>query len=268
VHCQSFATAEEAFQFVLKQSPRILSIGEFHAQRGYEELPSAVERFARTMLPALQGKASDLVVEVWIPPGNCTQEQKKVEREQREVKQQQSKRNPYDYVALAQQAKKLGIEPFPLRPTCDDFRAVNSAGDDSILKMLQLTARMLQSGATRAYERSQKKGDSSLILTFGGAMHNDIRPDHSCGKPCSFGEALVSLTQDHYIELDMVVPEYIEDRDFWRSRSWYKHYSRSLTDGKALLLNPAPNSYVLFFPNTPNFKPAVAEPTINAPAPD
>jgi hypothetical protein len=253
--CQFFATAQDAFQYVLKKSPRILSIGEFHAQKGYEQLPSAVERFAQTMLPSLQGKASDLVVEVWIPPSNCSQEQKKVEKEQHEVKKQQSARNPNDYVALAQQAKKVGIEPFPLRPTCDDFRAVNSAGDDSILKMLELTARMLRSGATRAYERSQKKADSKLILTFGGAMHNDIHPDHSCGKNCSFGEDLLALTQGQYIELDMVIPEYVEDRDFWRARSWYPHYNRSMTNGRAVLLNPSPSSYVLVFPNTPDFKP-------------
>ncbi len=245
--CLLFDSPRGAFAHVLEANPRIIGIGEFHAKKGYETLVSATRHFTQELLPMLQGRASDLVVEFWIPPVNCGHSEKEVRQKQEPVTQQQAEKAPNEFVGLAQEAKRLGITPQPLRIECEDYVRIMLAGEESVRRMLELNAQLLGAGARRRYERNQADGSDKMIVTYGGAMHNDIAPDHSCGEPCSFGEKLNVATGGRYIELDLVIPEYVTDEEFWKARTWYSRFHKQ-GDSQTMLLHPRPNSYVLFFP--------------------
>ena len=73
------------------------------------------------MVPLLENRASDLLVEAWAGDPRCQKEVKQVASAQAPVKQAQAESNPNEYVALGTRAKALGITPWLLRPTCDDY---------------------------------------------------------------------------------------------------------------------------------------------------
>jgi hypothetical protein len=94
-------------------------------------------------------------------------------------------------------------------------------------------------------------GARRMIVAYGGAMHNDgakIRPGH---EPWSYGPRIAKRTgAQGYVELDLVVPEFVKDSDAWKAQPWYPHYQRGAQGQKTLLFTVAPGSYALVFPET------------------
>ncbi|MBI5536893.1 MAG: hypothetical protein HY898_29505 [Deltaproteobacteria bacterium] len=260
-YCRLFDTPEAAFSEVLKSAPRILAVGEFHALKSHKGLKSPVARFTDTLVPMLAETASDIVIEYWVGTGQCPQQEKEVVREQRPVTQSHAESTPNEFLRLGDQAKARGIRPHPLTVTCEDYQRILKAGDESVREMLVLTARMFSSNAKLYFQRNQAIGAEKTIVTYSGAMHNDLRPDHACGEPCSFGKELETLAAGRYVELDLVVPEYIHDGPVWRERVWYPHFDRQAFHPKTTLFNPYPGSYVLIFPSTAGWKPEAQSPS-------
>jgi hypothetical protein len=248
--CKLFDTPEQAFVEVLKSSPSILAVGEFHARKEHASLPNAARRFTDTLLPHLAGLASDIVIELWVGTGKCQEVQKEVVRQQQPVTQQQAEQTPNEVIRLGDRAKSIGIRPHALEPGCDDFNRVIGAGEGVVREMLILTARMTAASAKTYFQRNQALGVEKMIVTYSGAMHNDLQPDHACGEPCSFGKQLQTLSGGRYVELDLVVPEYIHAGSIWPDRVWYKHFDHTAKHRKTTLFHPGPGSYVLIFPTT------------------
>jgi hypothetical protein len=253
--CRLFDSPAQAFAEVLREAPAILAVGEFHARKRHEGLRTATARFSEELLPSLQGRASDIVIELWVGTGKCDVAQQQVAREQQPVTQDRPQATPNQFLALGDHAKALGVRPHPLEPTCDDFNRVLQAGDGAVLEMLELTARMFASRARLLFQRNQAVGSDKMIVTYSGAMHNDLRPDHTCGEPCCFGKQLQTLAGGRYVEVDLVVPEYIGQGQFWQDRVWYPHFDRTALHTKTTLFRQGPGSYVLIFPSTPGWKP-------------
>ncbi|HQP35237.1 MAG TPA: hypothetical protein PLI95_08665 [Polyangiaceae bacterium] len=253
--CRLFDTPQQAFAEVLRSNPKILGVGEWHSLKRHKGLASPVARFTELLLPMLGGKASDLVLELWLGTGKCVQQQQEVEREQAPVREQQSEATPNEFVLLGKRARALRIFPHGLEPSCEDFERVLRAGDDSIQQMLELTARMFRDQATSWFNINMNQGVDGMVVTYSGAMHNDLHPDHACGDACAFGRQLSINTGGRYVEVDLVVPEYIHDGPVWSQRSWYRYFDRTRVHRKTTLFNPWPGSYVLIFPSTPDWKP-------------
>jgi hypothetical protein len=85
-------------------------------------------------------------------------------------------------------------------------------------------------------------------------MHNDLSPREG-RESTSFGPRLKKYTGGRYVELDIIVPEYIKDNDAWRALPWHAHYDRAKLGQRTVLFNPEPGSYVLVFPETTSAPP-------------
>src|SRR5690606_22154629 len=118
---------------------------EAHAQRGSEGIPSATRRFAEQLLPRLAGRATDLVIELWVAAGHCGKVEREVAKRQEPVTQNQRADNQSEFMALGHRAKALGIAPHALVPTCDEYQEIAGAGAGDIDRMLQ----MIADGTTR-----------------------------------------------------------------------------------------------------------------------
>jgi hypothetical protein len=245
--CRTFDDASAAFAVVLDQHPLALGIGEAHAPRGVGGVASATKRFTDDLLPALRGKASFLLVEAMLPNEKCKKETKQVKKQQKPVTQAQAETNQNEYVVLGSKAKALGIVPDLLRPSCDDLRAITEAGASDVGLMLETIARLTTKVVKSELDRNQKSGKELLVISYGGALHNDIAPKPDLAK-WSYGPALVEHTKNRYVELDLIVPEYIKDTESWTSLAWYSHYDRDRLGKKTVLFNPRPGSYVIIFP--------------------
>ncbi|MDC0749403.1 hypothetical protein [Polyangium mundeleinium] len=248
--CLLYDTPEAAFAAILAENPLILGIGESHAQKGKEGIPTATKRFTDTFLPLLAGKASDIVLEIWVSEGKCGKEKEaQVAEQQKPVTQGQAKTNQNEFVTLGDAAYALGVKPHILRASCADYDAIVKAGPDSVIVMLEMIARLMDEKAKALASRNANAGAGKMVLTYGGAIHNDLtaRPGR---EKWTFGPDLAAATADRYVELDLVVPEFIQDNDAWKALPWVPHFKRDAHPTKTTVFRPAKGSFVLIFPKT------------------
>ncbi|WP_437323827.1 hypothetical protein [Sorangium sp. So ce381] len=246
--CLAFDTPAQAFAHALESGPRVLAVGEAHAQRGSEGIPSTTRRFTELFLPALAGRASDLIVELWAVDPRCKKEQvARVEAEQRTVTQGQAAQNQDEFLALGHAAKRLGIRPHQLTPSCQEVDAIVRAGPDAVTAMLEMIARQTAAEAKALLGREDAAG--KMVIAYGGALHNDVAPRPGRER-WSFGPELSAITGGKYVELDLIVREFIKESESWRALPWYPHFDREKQPDKAVLFNPAPGSYTLIFPRS------------------
>ncbi len=259
--CTRYADVHAALSRVLASSPRVLAVGETHAQRDRGGVPSATRRFAELLLPELAPRSSALIVELWVPDPRCNPRQiAQVARQTEAVTKTQATTNQSEFVLLGQRAKQLGLAPSVLSPSCEDYAAITRAGPDDVLVMLAMIARLTREAAERALARPEGK----LVITYGGALHNDAvaRPGK---EDWTFGPALSRATAGAYAELDLIVPEYIGDTEAWTALPWYPYYDAERLGDQLVLFHPAPQRWVLIFPRTPLAPPAAA-PSSSSPA--
>jgi hypothetical protein len=251
LECRLFDAPEDAFAVVLASKPLALGMGEAHAQKGMEGVDSSAKRFTEKLLPALRGRASDLVVELMLPPKGCAKPaaEKQVRAEQREVTKHQAEGNQNEYLAMNEAARKVSIVPDALRPSCADLEAAAKAGDGAVPKMLETIARLAGEKGAELVAKNQKAGADKVVVLYGGALHNDAepRPERAAW---SFGPALQKATAGRYADLDLFVPESIQDTESWKAMPWYPHYDRAAHGGATVLFKTGPASWVMIFPKT------------------
>jgi hypothetical protein len=261
--CRRFGTGSAALASLLGEQTLALGIGEAHALAGSEGVASTARRFASELLPSLAGRASHLVVELLNPDPRCEPATREVRRKQEPVTAPQSAQNQNDYIELGRRARALGIEPFVLSPSCDEFRAIADAGDAAIDVMLQTIARVTSRMLRGALMKNQAAGRAGLVIGYGGALHNDIEPSGAKAS-WSYGPDLAAFTQGRYVELDLIVREFIKDTEVWRALPWYPHFDPNRFADQWLVMQTGPQRYVLFFPRT---APASSSGAAPAPSP-
>jgi hypothetical protein len=243
---------------VLAKKPLVLAVGEAHAQKGTENIASSTKRFTEALLPILAPRASDVVVELWAPDPKCMKEVKQVASAQKPVTDLQASTNQNEYVTLGTKAKESGMTPWLLRPTCDEFAMLADAGADAVGAMLGLVKRLTQAKVTQLHERNLRVADAGAepraVIAYGGALHNDLAPADAM-KEYSFGPELDRLTGGRYIELDLIVPEFVKRTPTWEKLPWYAAFEAergSSGDGRssATLYVLGERSFVLVFPGS------------------
>ncbi len=93
-------------------------------------------------------------------------------------------------------------------------------------------------------------GDHGMVVAYGGAMHNDLAPRKG-REAWSFGPRLQTKAGGKYVELDLIVPEFVGDGEVWKTQPWYGHFRRDLQGSKTILFTVRPGTYTLIFAPTP-----------------
>ncbi|HEY6081261.1 MAG TPA: hypothetical protein VIW29_20745 [Polyangiaceae bacterium] len=242
--CKAFPSAQAAFDHVLTEQPRVLAIGEAHAQQSGPQSRSTTRRFMEDLLPRLAPRASDLVIELWVASGSCGKVERQVAGQQQAVTAPQAATNQSEFLELGHHAKALSIQPQALIPTCEQYQAIAGAGPSDIEAMLTMLKSVTERDVAALVAR---RPPERLIVAYGGAMHNDLAPRPG-REDFAFGPELARLTGERYVELDLIVPEQIRDTEAWRGLPWYAQYSHKKAGSEAILLSWAPHAYALIFP--------------------
>jgi hypothetical protein len=249
LECRQFDSLEGAFREVLSARPRVIAVGEAHAQRGATAASSA-KHFTDEILPLLAGRASDLLVELMNPPSGCGATTATVKQKQEVVTRSQAASDQTEYVAMGEAARRLGIVPDLLRPSCADLDVVKGADADSneegaVDASLALIARLTTTAVEKMLDRDARTpGDAEkLVVTYGGAIHNDVNPSPERAA-WSFAPRISAYVGGRFVSVDIFVPEFITDSDIWRSRPFYRHYDPA-TMGKKTTMFHYGQTYVI-----------------------
>jgi hypothetical protein len=245
--CRRFGEPRGAFEYAVRDSPRVIAVGEAHAQKNAPKVPSATRRFGEQLLPALQRRAKGIVLEFVVPEKRCEKKEDEAVRERQEaVTKPQAETNQNEFVTLGFVAKKLDIFPLALVPTCEELGAVLANGEGDIAAMLALIADLTFRETSGFLDR----GDPNrAVITYGGLLHNDLVPRPG-REAWTFGPRLKERSGGRYVEIDLIVPEFIKPEEPWTSLAWYPHYSAERDAAHAVLFQPTPGSYVLIFPRS------------------
>jgi hypothetical protein len=250
--CRLYDTPAAAFATVLAHKPLVLGLGEAHAQKAVPGVRSSAARFTTELLPTLKDSASDLVIELMVPPSGCEQKTKAaVQRKVDKITEKQADTNQNEYLVMGDEAKRLGIQPHLIHPTCADFRALNAPGADPADAALRLVGRLMHESAEKLLARNEKAGVEKMVVLYGGAIHNDVDPIEAA-RPYSFGPPLVTLTKGRYVELDLFVPELVHDSGMWLRFPWYAHFDKKAHPDKVTMFTMAPSSFAVLLPATVN----------------
>jgi hypothetical protein len=250
LECTQYDSPREAFVQALAGAgdPLVLGLGEAHAPRG-ATVPSAATRFTADLLPLLAGRASDLLLELMMPPAGCADAVAEVRREQEPVTSRHAEAAADEYVAMGQRARQLGIVPDMLRPTCADMDAIENAGTEVIDLSLTTIARLSGAQAARLVDRDALSDEDrgKMVVVYGGALHNDLSPPAESAR-WSYAPGLDSRLGGRFAAIDLVVPEFIGDGDAWARLPWWPHYDKARLGQKATLFRTGPRSFVIVFP--------------------
>ncbi len=237
------ASPAEALALVLEDAPRVIGFGEFHQKKGGPAGTSSVARFTAELLPvlaALKG-SRDIVLETWIPDGRCGEQEKQVVKQVGEVTKRPEQTED-ELWALIKAAKQGGVTPHILKVGCEDYDLlINRQGVD-YQKLLELIKKHLANKGL-AVMKARAEG---LLALYGGALHNDLSP-HPDLASFSYGPSLDQAAGGAYVELDLLVPEYIRGSDLVTGEPWYPLFEKLASEEKVLLIRRAPRSYVLIY---------------------
>jgi len=227
--CYSFSTAAEALQALLEaHQPVVVAFGEAHAPQHFAGA-STVSRFTQQLLPVLAPQSNRLLVELLAPPkSGCGQAQVAAQKESDQITSGQKQENKNEYLLLGNQARQRKVVPDILRASCEDLAHI-AAPEGGVLAYMETIARLFERDVTEALRRSratQNDPTRPLVLTYGGALHNDVLP-RAGRETWSFAPTLVQTAEGRFLEVDLIVPELITASDAWRSFAWYDAYQAS-----------------------------------------
>lgn len=247
--CSVVASPLAGLQRVLERKPAILAVGEYHEVKGAPKVPSAIARFTKTLLPALAGKVTSLIVETWMLNGRCGAAEKQATAAVAKTTQRPDSTED-EVTTLLDRTYAMGVKNHILVIDCDDYRSMlDDAGELDGEASLLLVKRKVEEKALEVMEKEEGGTPERVLLLYGGAIHNDLEPLPEW-RPYSFGQQLSRETGGHLVELDLLVPEYVEGDEDLVKEPWFAAALALSKAGKTVLINPHPDVYLLLFPRT------------------
>jgi len=256
---QRFATAQAAVAAALDETHfagGVVAFGELHQTLATAGVPSALKRFTEQLFPALTARLSQLVVETWVTTGRCGEAEKAVTADVQRTTERPAQTET-EIETLLRVAHDRGVRPSILTIGCQDYQAMRAGGGVDYDRTLRVTAGALETAIARALRLAAAAALTAgprLVAVYGGALHNDLHPDPALAG-YSFAPAALQATLGHYVEIDLVVPEYAESSAAVKAQPWWRPYRAARRPGATVLVRRDARSFVVIFPGAASQKP-------------
>jgi hypothetical protein len=238
-----------ALAAIVPADARVIGFGELHARTDRAQVKSSLAHFTSEALPAIGDRLSDLIVETWIVDPHCGSAA--VEATAKiAVTTKRPTETKSEIAQLADAARARGIQPHAMRIGCDEYAKIAPKGKDVDAEaMLTLTTRELTRIASEAIaHRDAEPQHRPWIALYGGALHNDRFPDKAIAD-WSYAAKVDALTHDHYVEIDLIVPELAEADTSSQKQPWFPLVAKA--DAKSVQVwKRGERSYVVILPRT------------------
>ena len=241
----AFADLGAALQAIIPADARVVGFGELHSRTDRAQVKSSLAHFTAEGLPAIADKLSDLIVETWIVDPKCGQKAQtataKVEMTVRRPQETKS-----EIAQLADAARAAKIQPHAMRINCDEYEKIAPQGKEVAPEvLLDLTTRELGRISEEAVKHRDKEPDHRpWIALYGGALHNDRFPAKGV-ESWSYAARVDTLTNNHYVEVDLIVPELAELDPGSQKEPWFPLVQSK--DGKVHVFKRGERSFVIVF---------------------
>ena len=127
-------------------------------------------------------------------------------------------------------------------------KKVEGDGGVDYLAMLELVKEHLEKKSLSILDAKKNKAiDRPLLAIYCGAIHNDALPEE-IWKTVSFGPKLKELTGGKYVEIDLYVPEFIENNRIAEKEPWYPLFRRFASPKGAVLIKRSESAYIIIYP--------------------
>lgn len=217
---QTYKDLGTALLAIIPADARVIGFGELHARTDRAKVRSSLAAFTQA-LPQIADKLSDLIIETWLVDPKCgkpavaaTQKVESTVKRPAETKS--------EIALLADAARAAKIQPHAMTLTCTDYVAIAPANHDmDPIAVLNLTTRELKRIATSAVtHRDKEPNHRPWIAVYGGALHNDRFPEPSVAE-WSYAPEVDRVSNDHFVEIDIIVPELAEADPTQHALPWY-----------------------------------------------
>lgn len=214
-----YADLAAALVAIIPADARVLGFGELHNRVDRAAVRSALALFTAA-LPRFGDQLSDLIVETWIVDPNCGKTAvAATQKMETEVKRPEATKS--EIALLAEAAKAAKVQPHAMKLSCADYKTLVPNGEVDALAMLTLTTRELKRIAISAVVHRDKDPEHRpWIAVYGGALHNDRFPDKAIAE-WSYAAAVDKVTRDHFVEVDLIVPELAAADAVSQKQPWY-----------------------------------------------
>jgi hypothetical protein len=244
LECRAYDDLATAFEATLAEKPLVVAVGEAHGKKGLEWVDSSAKRFTQEVLPGLEGRASDLLLELMAPASGCEQAKKGTTAQLAKIGKDQAVEAPNEYVVLGKAAERLGIKVSQLHPSCKQLAEI-AASKSPPLTVLQTITALIAHDTTQAVAG---KKDDKLFVIYGGAFHTEPDPPEERSE-FSFAAPVSKAVSGRYVSVHIFVREYIDPTwDIWQ---WYPQFQADSFSDKVVLLHPKPHHYVIVTSATP-----------------
>ncbi|HEY1550858.1 MAG TPA: hypothetical protein VGG28_23675 [Kofleriaceae bacterium] len=244
----SYPDLATALTATIPADARVIGFGELHARTDRAAVRTTLARFTSDGLPAIRAKLSDLVIETWLIDKGCEQTATTASAQiDTEMKHPVATKN--DIAALADAARAAGIQPHAMRVTCADYAKIAPPGKAmDVPAMLTLTTSELGRIASEAVVHRDREPDHKpWIALYGGALHNDRFPADGVAD-WSYAATVDQITHDHFVEIDLIVPELADHDDALSKQPWYALLDRPATTLR--VWKRGKRSFVIVFPRS------------------
>lgn len=211
-------SAAAALEAPLTGAAGVVAFGEVHQDEAGAGTRSALARFTDEIFPALEARASHLIVETWMTTGKCGEAEERVTTDVARTTERPAETES-EIVRLLRRAKEGGVAPHVLSVSCAEYETLHGKGGVDYDKLLKLTERHLETAIRQALYLP-RSAQRPLVLVYGGALHNDLHPARTLA-PYAFGQAIHSMLKGDYREVDLYVPEFIDRLPAVKGERWY-----------------------------------------------
>ena len=243
---ESFPSVAAAVTTFLGDATGVVAFGELHQTAKTAGVRSTLAWFTDEILPAIAPRAAHLIVETWVSSGSCGEPEKHVTGEVTRTTERPAE-TENEIVRLLRRAKELGVAPHVLDVGCREYQSlVGAGGGVDYDRLLTITGQHLG----RAIEQAlalPRAADRPLVIVYGGALHNDLRPDPALAR-YSFGPAIDALTNGAYREIDVYVPELVRTLPSLRQEPWYRIWQRARVARGVVMIRRGPRSAIVLTP--------------------
>ena len=240
-----YPSAAAAVAALLRDPGGVVAFGELHQTKATAAVRSALARFTDEILPVVAPHAAHLIVETWVTTGACGESEKQVTEDVARTTERPAE-TENEIVKLLRRARELGVAPHVLAVGCAEYQALAGAGGHvDYDRLLAVTEQHLER-AIRQAALFPRSAERPLVVVYGGALHNDLRPDPSLAK-YSFGPAIFSFMRGAYREIDLYVPEMVDATPALRAEPWYRVWRRGRAEPGVVVVPRSARSAVLLF---------------------